>query len=213
MTFKQFLAKLLRVPRRLRQIFYLRWNRFVFWTNGVTVGENMQVCNKFYLQKHPDSQLRIGNNFTFYSGSGYNALARNIYGSITLQLPNTVVEIGDDTGISCSAIRAKERITIGSRVNIGGDCILMDTDAHNLDYRVRASREMIGKFSKDSVTAASAPIVIEDDVLIGTRCIILKGVTIGARSIIGSGSVVTKSIPADCIAAGNPCRVIRYCQK
>ena len=57
---------------------------------------------------------------------------------------------------------------------------------------------------------ATVPIVIEDDVLIGTRCIILKGVTIGARSIIGSGSVVVKSIPADCIAAGNPCKIIRY---
>lgn len=61
----------------------------------------------------------------------------------------------------------------------------------------------------DCVTAKSKPIVIEDDVMIGTRCIILKGVTIGARSVIGSGSVVTKSIPADSIAAGNPCRVIR----
>lgn len=40
--------------------------------------------------------------------------------------------------------------------------------------------------------------------------IILKGVTIGARSIIGAGSVVTKSIPSDCIAGGNPAKVIRY---
>lgn len=58
-------------------------------------------------------------------------------------------------------------------------------------------------------TAASAPIVIEDNVLVGARCIILKGVTIGARSIIGSGSIVTKDIPSDCIAAGNPCKVIK----
>ena len=43
----------------------------------------------------------------------------------------------------------------------------------------------------------SAPVVIEDDVWVGAHCIILKGVTIGARSIIGAGSVVTKSIPAD----------------
>lgn len=52
--------------------------------------------------------------------------------------------------------------------------------------------------------------MIEDDVLIGTRCIIFKGVTIGARSVIGSGSVVTKSMPSDCIAAGNPCKVIKF---
>lgn len=55
----------------------------------------------------------------------------------------------------------------------------------------------------------SAPIVVEDDVWVGAHSIILKGVTIGARSIIGAGSVVTKSIPADCVAAGNPCRVIK----
>ena len=55
----------------------------------------------------------------------------------------------------------------------------------------------------------SAPVVIEDDVWVGAHCIILKGVTIGARSIIGAGSVVTKSIPADRVAAGNPCRVIK----
>jgi len=51
--------------------------------------------------------------------------------------------------------------------------------------------------------------VIEDDVWIGANCQILKGVTIGARTVIGAGSVVTKSIPTDCIAAGNPCKVIR----
>ena len=51
--------------------------------------------------------------------------------------------------------------------------------------------------------------VIEDDVWVGAHSIILKGVTIGARSIIGAGSVVTKNIPPDCVAAGNPCRVIK----
>jgi acetyltransferase-like isoleucine patch superfamily enzyme len=55
----------------------------------------------------------------------------------------------------------------------------------------------------------TAPVTIEDDVWIGAQCIILKGVTIGARSIIGAGSVVTKDIPADCVAAGNPCRIIK----
>lgn len=209
MTFKQFLVKLLRVPRRLRQIFYTRWHRFTFWVNGASVGKDMQVYNKFYLQKHPEAKLTIGDNFVLTSGEAFNPLCRNIRGCIYLPFATSVIEIGDDTGISSACLWAKQRITIGNRVKIGGDCILMDTDAHNLDYSVRASKEKIGKYGKDSVTSASAPIVIEDDVLIGTRCIILKGVTIGARSIIGSGSVVTKSIPADCIAAGNPCKVIR----
>lgn len=45
--------------------------------------------------------------------------------------------------------------------------------------------------------------------VVGAQSIIMKGVTIGARTIIGAGSIVTKSIPADCIAAGNPCKIIR----
>ena len=86
--------------------------------------------------------------------------------------------------------------------------MILDTDVHQLDYLARRGVRVSDKVD-DITTVQSAPITIEDDVWIGANCQILKGVTIGARSIIGAGSVVTKSIPADCIAAGNPCRVIR----
>jgi acetyltransferase-like isoleucine patch superfamily enzyme len=206
---KQILSILIRAPRRFRSYIFIYWNRFVFWCKGAVYGNNMRVNNHFYLMKHFHSKLIIGNNFTFSSGSSINPLCRNIRGCIYLPEPSSIIIIGDNSGMSSACLWAKERITIGNRVKIGGDCILMDTDAHNLDYRMRSSNEMIGSFYKDSLTAASSPITIEDDVLVGARCIILKGVTIGARSIIGSGSVVTKSIPSDCIAAGNPCRIIR----
>ena len=209
MTIKRFLARTLRIPRKLRKTFYIRWNRLVFWLHGAHFGKNMIVHNRFYLNMVHGSRLTIGDNFIFTSGEAYNALCRNIRGGIYLPMPESVIEIGNDSGMSSTSLWAKTRITIGNRVKIGGDCILMDTDAHNLDFRVRASHEKIGKIPVDSLSAASAPIVIEDDVLIGTRCIILKGVTIGARSIIAAGSVVTKSIPADCIAGGNPAKVIR----
>lgn len=118
--------------------------------------------------------------------------------------------LGDNSGISSACFWANTSITIGNHVKIGGDCLIMDTDAHNLDHLIRRSHDLTSEgYSVDGVSAATVGIVIEDDVLIGTRCIILKGVTIGARSVIGSGSVVTKSIPSDSIAAGNPCRVIR----
>ena len=160
--------------------------------------------------KRPGAQIVIGDNFVFTSGEAYNPLARNIRGGIYLE-ENAVLKIGNNTGISSSSIRVKNKIVIGNYVKIGADCILMDTDAHNLDYKVRRENLTNDKGRLiDAITAKAAPIIIEDDVLIGTRCIILKGVSIGARSIIGSGSVVTKSIPSDCIAAGNPCRVIRF---
>lgn len=81
--------------------------------------------------------------------------------------------------------------------------ILMDTDAHSLNYVDRRDGDV------DMVNRLDRPIVIEDDVLVGAFAIILKGVTIGARSVIGAGSVVTKDIPADCVAAGNPAKVIK----
>ena len=121
-----------------------------------------------------------------------------------------MIEMGHHVGMSSPCVWAKERITIGNHVNIGGDCIIMDSDAHNLDWRIRDSGEMFSaKESMDGHTAKCAPIVIEDHVLIGARSIILKGVTIGRGTVIGAGSVVVKSIPAGCIAAGNPCKVIK----
>ena len=76
------------------------------------------------------------------------------------------------------------------------------SDFHSLDSNIRASKEDI-KHRK------SSPVVIEDNAFIGARCIILKGVTIGKNAIVGAGSVVTKSIPANEIWAGNPARPIR----
>lgn len=189
--------------------FFIFFNRLNFSCRGVRYGKRMKIFNHIYLRKHKDSIIEIGDDFVFSSGESYNPLCRNIKGSIYAPKGAKII-IGDGVGISSACIWSKSSITIGNNVKIGGDCILLDTDSHSLDYKIRASKEVNEDgVSLDSYNAKSAPITIADDVLIGTRCIILKGVTIGARSIIGSGSVVTKSIPADSIAAGNPCKVIR----
>lgn len=207
---KYLFSKFFILPFKLRRMYYIQFNRLFFWLCDVKFGKNMQVINHFHLKKSWEAEVTIGDNFVFTSGESINPLCRNQRGCIFAP-KGAIVRIGNNVGISSACIWAKERIEIDDNVKIGGDCILMDTDAHNLDYKIRNSMEKdIEGNSLDNMTAASAPIHIEHDVLIGTRCIILKGVTIGARSVIGSGSVVTKSIPSDCIAAGNPCRVIKY---
>jgi acetyltransferase-like isoleucine patch superfamily enzyme len=59
----------------------------------------------------------------------------------------------------------------------------------------------------------SEPVIIEDRVWIGSKVVILPGVRIGSRAVIGAGSIVTKDVPPRCVAAGNPARVIRRLPK
>ncbi|TMR41107.1 sugar O-acetyltransferase [Actinomadura geliboluensis] len=88
-------------------------------------------------------------------------------------------------------------ITIGSDVQIGPNVQLL-TPTHPLaPERRRAKLE------------AAEPIVIEDNVWLGGGAIVLPGVTIGENSVIGAGAVVTKDVPANVVAVGNPARVIR----
>lgn len=191
--------------------YFIHINRLKFKSaiGGGNFGSNMQVFNRIYVKVLPGGKMTIGSNFKFTSGSGINPLCRNIKGEIFIW-NNALIEIGDNTGLSSTCLWAKERITIGNNVKIGGDCLIMDTDAHSLNYRIRnGSIKDENGGPMDSISAKSSPITIEDDVLIGARSIILKGVTIGARSIIAAGSVVVKSIPSDCIAGGNPCKIIR----
>lgn len=195
----------------LKRLFFIHLNRRLFKLYGVSYGKNMNVYNRIYLTINKGG-VSIGRNFTFTSDDGINPICRNIRGQIFIE-KGAKIKIGDNCGISSACLWAKKSISIGNNVNIGGDCIIMDTDAHNIDFRIRngSIRDKNGKCF-DSISAKSSPIVIENDVWIGARVIILKGVSIGARSIIAAGSVVTKSIPSDCIAGGNPCKVIRQIQ-
>ena len=203
------LNKTFRILRNIRRGIFRRFNHIMFLMSGVEFGENMRIFNKVYLNVAKDSRVIIGNNFVMTSGEAFNPLCRMQRGMIYVESGAEVI-IGNETSMSSPCIWAKNSITIGNHVHVGGDCIILDTDCHNLDYSIRRSHEVMEDgTSVDSATANSAPIIIEDDVMIGTRCIILKGVIIGARSVIAAGSVVTKSIPADCIAAGNPARVIK----
>lgn len=141
----------------------------------------------------------VGDNLYFSSGDAVNPIGSNLQGAIYVE-SGALLTIGNDVGMSSTRMWIHDSIKIGNHVKIGGCVLMTDTDAHPIDFMARRSSNEGTK---------SAPIVIEDDVWVGAHSIILKGVTIGARSIIGAGNVVTKNIPADCVAAGNPCRVIK----
>lgn len=197
MRFSKFIIKLFNFPVAIHTRIWPRMNLLLFRLHGIQHGKNLRVFNKVFL--NIKGEMKIGDNFMLISGDGINASAANQKASIFVA-ENARVIIGNNVGMSSTRMWISNKLTIGDNVKIGACCLIIDTDAHQIDYMQRRKGEGHIK---------SAPITIGDDVWIGAHCIVLKGVTIGARSIIGAGSVVTKDIPADCIAAGNPCRVIR----
>lgn len=115
--------------------------------------------------------------------------------------------LGDNVVINmnCTFID-NHRIEIGSNVLIAPN-VQIYTGTHSTRLSERLVAEEID--GEGLCRTIAHPIKIEDGVWIGGGAILLPGVTIGRNSIIGAGSVVTLSIPPDCIAVGNPCRVIR----
>ena len=147
-------------------------------------------------------QIHLGCDVDLRSNSHSTAL-----GVISPVLLNTlcaesVIRIGDSVGISGAVICAKQCVQIGNRVLIGSGAVICDTDFHSLSHEVRG-------IGQDLDAAADAPVSIGDDCFIGARAMVLKGVTIGARSIVGAGAVVVKDVPADGVVAGNPACIVK----
>jgi len=108
-------------------------------------------------------------------------------------------------------------ITLGSNVYFNFDCVILDPAAVTIGdntmfgpaVQIYTATHSIGASDRRMGRELAQPIEIGSDVWVGGGAIILPGVHVGARSVIGAGSVVTRDIPEDVFAAGNPCRVIR----
>ena len=132
---------------------------------------------------------------------GYAMAPRLGDGAILLQPrgQDAVIDIGSGTTISNNvALVAMGSIRIGAGCLIGDLVTVYDCDFHEIDPLRR--NEGVGPIE---------PVEIGNNVWLGSRVMVLRGVTIGDNSVVGAGSVVTRSIPANSVAAGVPARVIR----
>jgi acetyltransferase-like isoleucine patch superfamily enzyme len=112
--------------------------------------------------------------------------------------PGGSLEIGDRVMINYgTSIGVYQSVRIGNRCNIGTHVMLIDNSFHHLDPERR------------NEAPPSEPIVLEENVWLAARVIVLPGVTIGRDSVVGAGSVVTRDIPPGVLAAGVPARVLR----
>jgi len=127
------------------------------------------------------------------------------------------IEVGNRSYIGeNSRIWSQSSIRIGSDVLISHLVDIHDTDGHPIDpdERLQDSRAILQRGEYHTPTATkSSPVVIEDQVWLGFKATVLKGVTIGRGAIVAACSVVTKDVPAYAIVVGNPARVVGDCRK
>lgn len=117
---------------------------------------------------------------------------------------NPTLVLGDGVFVGhATTFAVARRITLGDFVGIGERCYIADTEGHSHYAPNRPIWEV------PPADADVAEVVIEDNVQISHDCTILKGVRIGARAVIGAGSVIRSSIPADAVVMGNPARVVK----
>ena len=172
---------------------------------GAEIGEGCRFVGRIYFKIMTNSILSIGCHTRIVGGGNFNTLAGNRYACIEVD-ENAQLHIGKHCAFSQISIWSRSSITIGDYVMIGANSIINDSNSHSLYFSDR--RLEIQEGLQKNIYCK--PIIIEDDVFIGANSIILKGVRIGAKSIIAAGSVVTHDIPSSEIWGGNPAKFLKH---
>lgn len=173
------------------------YNTLLLTVFKVSIGKRWKINGRIFLRNK--GVINICDDFILNSSHQSNPIGGQDRSSIVVDV-GAVLKIGNNVGISNSAIYCRENIFIGNNVLIGGDCKIYDTDFHSIEYDKRLCLEDQGR---------TKAVTIEDGVFIGASTIILKGTRIGKYSVIGAGSIATGNIPSGEVWGGNPIRFIK----
>jgi acetyltransferase-like isoleucine patch superfamily enzyme len=190
--------------RKKRKQLLKSWSTFLTYSfcslYGVKLAKGIGFWKRPVIYRELNSTITIGEECVFRSDLDSNLLGGNKRCIISTHAADAEIRIGQHCAFTGVSIGSLKQVVLGNQVLVGVNSIITDFDWHSMDPFDRDNKhKMIAK-----------PVIIGDHVWIGANCTILKGVTIGANTIVGSGSVVTKDLPANAICAGNPCRVIRF---
>ncbi|MDD6088084.1 MAG: acyltransferase [Desulfovibrionaceae bacterium] len=172
------------------------------WLFDIHIGEGTSACGSVVFGRWPQSHIEIGRNCSFIS-STKRSTASTLYAPVRFRTfsPSARIILGDAVELSGTSITARSKtVSIGNHTMIGPNCIITDSDCHEL--WPAATRHNNPGFERDR------DVTIGNHVWIGMNTIILKGCTIGDGAIIGAGSVVTHDVPSNVIVAGSPVRFI-----
>lgn len=179
-----------------RMFCFTRWSKFRVRISGGIRGIHIKSGSRFFgvpkFHRYWYSTIEIGKHCTFRSDQSSNLIGVNHRCILSTNRENSRIIIGDNCGFSGVSIGAAKEIIIGNNVLCGANVVITDFDWHEGISGTEAERVVIG-----------------DNVWIGLNSVVLKGVEIGENTIIGANSLVVKSIPANVVAGGNPCRVLK----
>lgn len=181
-----------------------------------------------FLQKRNSKRLvrlvgKLGEDYCFERGSdiklSFGSTKEDISIGKRIRLRGTLasqytgkITIGNYSNLNPnSVIGAVNSVIVGNFVSIGACVTIMDNNNHPVqpdDRKIKQFSES-GNELRSWKYAVAKPIIIEDNVWIGANARINKGVTVGENSIVAANSVVTKDVPKNSIAAGNPARIVK----
>lgn len=139
--------------------------------------------------------IKIGRNFRCHKRNRLEVATKS---------RDVKIEIGDNVHMTWDChIGAIDKVTIGNNVLIGSRVLITDHQHGRIDAAALSMHPI------DRPLWSKGPVTICDNVWIGEGAAIMPGVTIGENAIIGANAVVTKDVPANCVAAGNPAKIIR----
>ena len=142
------------------------------------------------------SRLVLGDGVRVWSSLRSNPLGCSQPCILRAMAPGAELILGPQVGLSGAVLCAGKSIKIGEGTILGSGAMIIDNDFH----------VPVGEWGWGGEIANARPITIGRGVFIAARAIILKGVTIGDRAMVGAGAVVTKDVPAHHVAVGNPAR-------
>lgn len=180
--------------RGLQNSFWLAEARL----RGFELGDRIILNGRPCLQRHPGSRIVLADDVCLNSSLRSNPLGCSQPVVLRTLRPGAEIILGRGVGLSSTSVAAARRIHIGEGTFVGAGAMIFDNDFHS-----PSGEWTWGEAAPDN----PQPINIGRGVFIGCRAIILKGVTIGDRAIVGAGAVVTKDVPARQLVAGNPARV------
>ncbi len=172
------------------------------WREGVSLGGAVKFYGLPILERAERAQILIGSKTVLCSDPRYTALGTAHPVILRAMRAGAVIRIGKDCGLSGTVICAAHEVSIGDECLIGADVAIFDTDFHAMSASGR-------RYNRSEAEIAGSAVRIGRNVFIGTGVKVCKGVSIGDNSVIGAGAIVTKDIPENVIAAGNPAQVIR----